>query len=378
MYAIGKGVPTDLVSAYMWCSLAAAAGQKQWGCKEMLLEIAPKLKPLEMAEAKQRAYAWFEQRSKDPKQKHWAVGPFTLWGIDTDEVRLTAGLGLMYVEGVGVPKDDAEAVKWYHLDAERGDAPAESYMGERYYLGKGVPKDYDQAVDLFKRSAEQDWSPGQHNLASCYHQGIGVAKNEAEALKWFRKAAQQGNGESLHDLGAAYLMGWGVPKDEAAGYTWLRIAQAAGVEDPNVYQVAANLSEKQLKDADLKVAEWFKSHDADPKFQVALAHMYYRGEGVAKDPAVASDWARRAAKSENDRAQFLLGLMHGYGTGVVKDDAEAVKWYLKAAEQSHPMALNNLGWLYATSVEPNIRNPQKALEYALKAVAATKEKSQNF
>ena len=39
------------------------------------------------------------------------------------------------------------------------------------------------------------------------------------------------------------------------------------------------------------------------------------------------------------------------------------------------MALNNLGWLYATSTDPNVRNPEKALEYALKAVAATKEEN---
>ena len=29
-------------------------------------------------------------------------------------------LGLMYRNGEGVPKDDAEAVKWYHLAADQG------------------------------------------------------------------------------------------------------------------------------------------------------------------------------------------------------------------------------------------------------------------
>src|SRR5205807_420797 len=39
------------------------------------------------------------------------------------------GLGFMYREGRGVPRDDAEAVRWYRKAAEQGDAMAQHALG---------------------------------------------------------------------------------------------------------------------------------------------------------------------------------------------------------------------------------------------------------
>ena len=50
-------------------------------------------------------------------------------------------LGLMYANGEGVPKDDAEAVKWYRLAAEQGQANAQHNLGVMYANGEGVLKD---------------------------------------------------------------------------------------------------------------------------------------------------------------------------------------------------------------------------------------------
>ena len=46
-------------------------------------------------------------------------------------------LGLMYANGVGVPQDDAEAVKWYRLAAEQGYASAQLELGRMYANGAG-------------------------------------------------------------------------------------------------------------------------------------------------------------------------------------------------------------------------------------------------
>ena len=50
-------------------------------------------------------------------------------------------LGLMYDRGVGVPEDDAEAVRWNRLAAEQGYAIAQYQLGYMYALGEGVPED---------------------------------------------------------------------------------------------------------------------------------------------------------------------------------------------------------------------------------------------
>jgi len=45
-------------------------------------------------------------------------------------------LGSMYLTGQGVPQDDAEAVKWYRLAAEQGDAAGQVGLGVMYANGR--------------------------------------------------------------------------------------------------------------------------------------------------------------------------------------------------------------------------------------------------
>ena len=98
----------------------------------------------------------------------------------------------MYDNGEGVPKDNAEAVRWYHLGAEQGYALAQFNLGVMYDNGEGVPKD------------------------------------AAEAVRWVRLAAAQGTAIAQFNLGRMYANGEGVPKDDVTAYAWLNIAAAQG------------------------------------------------------------------------------------------------------------------------------------------------------
>jgi len=51
-------------------------------------------------------------------------------------------LGMIYDDGVGVPQDDAEAVKWYRRAAEQGNVSAQNNLGVMYSTGEGVPVDH--------------------------------------------------------------------------------------------------------------------------------------------------------------------------------------------------------------------------------------------
>src|SRR5690606_7560857 len=64
------------------------------------------------------------------------------------------------------------------------------------------------------------------------------------------------------------------------------------------------------------------------KAQLALAQLYLRGEGVAKDLAEAARWYREAASKHNDaNAQYALGVLLDRGLGVEKDPIEALLWF---------------------------------------------------
>ena len=71
----------------------------------------------------------------------------------------------MYRRGQGVPQDDKEALKWFRLAAEQGDAEAQNNLGVMYIEGQGVPQDNKEAVKWLRLSAEQRDEQAQINLA---------------------------------------------------------------------------------------------------------------------------------------------------------------------------------------------------------------------
>ncbi len=53
--------------------------------------------------------------------------------------------------------------------------------------------DYAEAVKWFRLSAEQGNAKGQGALAILYKNGLGVTQDYKEAAKWYRLSAEQGN-----------------------------------------------------------------------------------------------------------------------------------------------------------------------------------------
>ncbi|MGB3400003.1 MAG: tetratricopeptide repeat protein [Candidatus Deferrimicrobiaceae bacterium] len=108
------------------------------------------------------------------------------------EAEAQTALADMYRKGEGVPKNDAEAAKWYRKAAEQGVPDAQVNLGLMQANGEGVPKNYGEAVEWYRKAAEQGDEKAQHGLGVMYHNGFGVDRNDGEATKWFRKAAEQG------------------------------------------------------------------------------------------------------------------------------------------------------------------------------------------
>ena len=54
-------------------------------------------------------------------------------------------LGVMYDFGMGVPENDAEAVRWFRKAADQGYAKAQFNLGVMYYNGDGVPENHVRA-----------------------------------------------------------------------------------------------------------------------------------------------------------------------------------------------------------------------------------------
>lgn len=74
-------------------------------------------------------------------------------------------LGNMYLAGLGVTQDYAEAAKWYRSAAEQGDAVAQNLLAFMYENGQGVPKSREEAVRWYRKAAEQGIADARRALA---------------------------------------------------------------------------------------------------------------------------------------------------------------------------------------------------------------------
>lgn len=93
-----------------------------------------------------------------------------------------------------------ESFEQAKMAAEQGDASAQYNLGLRYVDGRGVAKDDAEAVRWFRKAAEQGNADGQFELGYMYERGKGIAKDEVEAGKWYQKAAALGNANAMRRL----------------------------------------------------------------------------------------------------------------------------------------------------------------------------------
>ena len=107
---------------------------------------------------------------------------------DQGDSRAQSLLGLIYLNGRGVQRNDPEAMKWYRRAADQGDADAQVRIGDMYFEGRAVAQDYP------------------------------------EAARWYRLAADSGNATAQYNLGILYAKGEGVPLDNVLAHMWINLA----------------------------------------------------------------------------------------------------------------------------------------------------------
>jgi uncharacterized protein len=102
-------------------------------------------------------------------------------------------LGIMYLDGKGVPQNTSEAVRYLSLSAAAGSSLGQNNLGGLYRDGKGVPRDYVRAAQWFSASAAQGNSAGMYNLGLMYEMGQGMKTEPFHAYMWYALAAEMGN-----------------------------------------------------------------------------------------------------------------------------------------------------------------------------------------
>ena len=136
-------------------------------------------------------------------------------------------LGVLYGNGAGVAKDEAQARKLFERAAAAGNPRGISNLAA---LGGGASADPVQTRGLLAKAGETN-PEAQYQLGMMIADGVGGPKDDVTARALFAKAAAQNHPAALERMGAFALEGRGGDKDATAAKAYYEKAAALGNED---------------------------------------------------------------------------------------------------------------------------------------------------
>ncbi|KAJ3231453.1 hypothetical protein HDU78_007710 [Chytriomyces hyalinus] len=223
-------------------------------------------------------------------------------------------LVLCLSKGIGCEQNGVEALRWAQAAIDQGFVDAYSTIGTMHFEGYGVRVNHAKGIEHYFLGMDAGSIECISQVGSLYHWGIGVEKDVKKAVELYEKAISRGSGLGCCYLGDLYQNGDdGIPKDPSKAATYFE--QAVQLE--------------------------YESSAAKQR----LAFLHDKGIGVAKNYKLSLQYYLEAAKFEDRRALYHLGVKYTYGTSVVKDYTKAIEFYERAANQNCALSMNNLGYL---------------------------------
>ena len=156
--------------------------------------------------------------------------------LKTNTVKGMLCVGKCLEKGDGVGKDQIEAVKWYRMATELGDADAAFELAKCYRFGFGVRRNRTTASKWLHRAAEQGHAKAMVMVGKLCLDYDSGEYNSRKAVELFRKAADQGDAWGMFHLGECYTNGTWVKKDFDAAYLWFYKAVVTAPDDERLYQ----------------------------------------------------------------------------------------------------------------------------------------------
>jgi TPR repeat protein len=284
-----------------------------------------------------------------------AIEPMAMQGVAKAQLLL----GLMYSDGLGVKRNNAEAFKWLHKAGEQDQISAFYPLYDIYRKGKGVKKDNIEAVKWLRKAGEQGDYFVLMELVDIYRKGKGIKKDNAEVLKWLRKAAEYGHDFGFQELGLMYFEGNGVEQDYVDAAKWFRKAIEDGHGDSHYKLGLMYLEGLGVRQDDTEAAKLFckGAELGDSECRKAFVDLYKKGVYLREDECELVKLFRKATGEGDAELQRYLGLRE-YGYRIYFNKLTILTigglltmillaWYDWVMIANHVMApVQKVGWFY--------------------------------
>ena len=245
--------------------------------------------------------------------------------VEQRVLRETAASLLEHFAYDGYPPTFPEIAAQLRREAEAGNVRSQSRLAELHLYGFGVPKDEAERVKWHRRAAEGGSALSQYFLAWNYLRGDGVEQDYRQALQWLRRSAAQDSGLARYSCSSKLQYDQLRPKAHETGFATESVLGADGeAKYAKLHSFSAKLIEYHFRSG---VTRW--SYGCEAKYEDAALEDFFR-----------------AANDGFAKAQYLIGVAYLSGRGIRADSARAAHWFLKAARQNHSPARREYCALY--------------------------------
>lgn len=300
-------------------------------------------------------------------------------------------------KGIGMPVNEAEAVKWYTKAVKAGHYVAATNLGWCYENGFGCKVNNKKAVKYYRIAAEHGEALALNNLGFAYIRGLGVSVDQEKGIALVQKAIEKGYTQAIPNLSQVLIFGrFDVKPDYEKGAAIFRSLDDS-LRHSN-YECLASLNTiiahkpelatdptemlrrytehikyinpyfsgsrtgtllSQFEDAIvhcqhtaskdfLDAMQWLRTENAagNNTVKAILYDVLNRRPELANNESEAFECLRELAETDDSYYQFQMAWSYAKGLGVQVDSVEAVKWYTKSALNGHSQAAFNLAWCY--------------------------------
>lgn len=164
------------------------------------------------------------------KTPEWAVE--TLKNVDDKSSRPVAqnALGVVYLKGLNVVQDSAQAVTYFEEAARLGHTNAYYNLGRMMKDAPRGKQDFTKAMYYFEKGAEQGNLACIYAAGYMYYKGLGCTQNYCRAVEYFKKDEKGISPSCQYMLGLCYRNGFGVEIDDQKADDLLQKASMANYQ----------------------------------------------------------------------------------------------------------------------------------------------------
>ncbi|KAF2707259.1 HCP-like protein [Pleomassaria siparia CBS 279.74] len=271
-------------------------------------------------------------------------------------------LGRMFLRGEGMAQSYSIAQTWFKRGIENGDALSQYSMGLMYLNGLGVPKDPVRAAYYLSAAADQDLAVAQVRMGALF-----LDQGEVEtAIKYFELATRHGHLEAYYYLAELSHSGIGRTKSCSVASAYYKIV----AEKAEIVSTSFAEANEAYTNGDLETALVAYMMAAEQGFEVAQANVAYlldqakprfnfnslvpfvkQKATLAGDAWLALIYWTRSAEQKNIDSMVKLGDYYLNGLGTAANQEKAAACYQAAAEtRLSAQAMWNLGWMHENGI----------------------------